>query len=279
MKESAATHSRRVAEVLDFEPGTPLQAVASDPAPREALRRAAVAQLQAAGRDRELAEAWTQLCSGELAIADVFTAGGETIGLLEPREAVAAAAACIRGRRLQLLERVLGGDPLTCVSLDFGLSTSTVSTEFRRALVSLGTGGLLAQLPSFVVHLCLAKTSGHPLTSKGCWVEWAGSRHLAIAVQRTGPEGLDSLSPAENQVCGLLLEGLSYGEISKSRRTSPRTTANQVSSVFRKLRVSGRLELLVTLVRRISGVGEVEDAKQATRTALAASATATAVQS
>jgi DNA-binding CsgD family transcriptional regulator len=60
------------------------------------------------------------------------------------------------------------------------------------------------------------------------------------------PKGL---SPAEGEVIGLVLEGQTNGEIARHRRTAPRTVANQVASIFRKLRVGSRAELYARLIR------------------------------
>jgi DNA-binding CsgD family transcriptional regulator len=57
-----------------------------------------------------------------------------------------------------------------------------------------------------------------------------------------------SLPPAELAVVGWLVEGLSYHDMARLRGTSKRTIANQIASVFRRLRVSGRNELLHRLL-------------------------------
>lgn len=60
------------------------------------------------------------------------------------------------------------------------------------------------------------------------------------------PEGErpSALSPVESEVVALLLKGYSNREIARLRGTSVRTVANQVASVFRKLGVRSRLELV-----------------------------------
>jgi DNA-binding CsgD family transcriptional regulator len=55
------------------------------------------------------------------------------------------------------------------------------------------------------------------------------------------------LSEAERAVLSLVLAGLGNAEIAKRRGRSPRTIANQVASIFRKLSVSSRFELLAAL--------------------------------
>jgi DNA-binding CsgD family transcriptional regulator len=58
------------------------------------------------------------------------------------------------------------------------------------------------------------------------------------------------LTEAERSVATLLIEGKSYLEIAKVRRTSQRTVANQIASLFRRLHISGRAELLVLLMEQ-----------------------------
>jgi DNA-binding NarL/FixJ family response regulator len=53
----------------------------------------------------------------------------------------------------------------------------------------------------------------------------------------------DELTKAEKAVAAHLLEGLSNREIAKARGTSVRTIANQVAAIFRKLKVTARVEL------------------------------------
>jgi len=52
------------------------------------------------------------------------------------------------------------------------------------------------------------------------------------------------LTRSEQEVLRLLIEGKAYQEVAALRRTSQRTVANQVASAFRKLNVSGRIDLL-----------------------------------
>ena len=53
----------------------------------------------------------------------------------------------------------------------------------------------------------------------------------------------DDLTQAEKDVAALLLEGRSNREIARARGTSVRTIANQVAAIFRKLKVTARVEL------------------------------------
>lgn len=51
------------------------------------------------------------------------------------------------------------------------------------------------------------------------------------------------LGDAEREVAAMAARGLSNREIARARGTSERTVANQLSTIFRKLGVSSRVEL------------------------------------
>ena len=66
---------------------------------------------------------------------------------------------------------------------------------------------------------------------------------------RLGHGTPDVLRPAERDVLDLILAGLSNAEIASRRRRSARTVAHQVDSIFRRLGVGSRQELLALLFR------------------------------
>ncbi len=71
---------------------------------------------------------------------------------------------------------------------------------------------------------------------------------VAVLSYRLPPAELPpSLSAAERIVALALLEGLSNSQIAKVRKTSVRTVANQVASLFQKLGVRSRAEAVVAL--------------------------------
>lgn len=65
----------------------------------------------------------------------------------------------------------------------------------------------------------------------------------------TAPK-IEGLTTAEEEVLVLLLAGRDNASISAERGTSPRTTANQVASIFRKLGVASRAELAARITTR-----------------------------
>lgn len=82
-------------------------------------------------------------------------------------------------------------------------------------------------------------------------VRVAGARFLYLSED---VEGLDedvgaSLAPAEREVARLAADGLSNEEIARARGTAARTIANQLASIYRKLGVGSRVELIALLAR------------------------------
>jgi DNA-binding CsgD family transcriptional regulator len=52
------------------------------------------------------------------------------------------------------------------------------------------------------------------------------------------------LTPVESAIVGQILEGRSNAQIAAARGCAPRTVANHVANIFRKLAVCSRLELV-----------------------------------
>jgi DNA-binding CsgD family transcriptional regulator len=66
---------------------------------------------------------------------------------------------------------------------------------------------------------------------------------------------VDGLTPAELEVLALVLDGRDTPEVARARGSSPRTIANQVASIFRKLGVGSRAELAARVLGRAVGSG------------------------
>lgn len=67
---------------------------------------------------------------------------------------------------------------------------------------------------------------------------------LAFPIDEATPR--DALTPAEHAVVAAIEAGKSNAQIARERGTSTRTVANQVASLFRKLNVGSRAELVAT---------------------------------
>jgi DNA-binding CsgD family transcriptional regulator len=67
---------------------------------------------------------------------------------------------------------------------------------------------------------------------------------LAFPIDELAPS--EALTPAEHEVVAAIEAGKSNAEIARERGTSARTVANQVGSIFKKLKVGSRAELVAT---------------------------------
>jgi DNA-binding CsgD family transcriptional regulator len=76
-----------------------------------------------------------------------------------------------------------------------------------------------------------------------------GHRFIIVSEPVADETGVHArLTDAERKVVTLILEGRSNAEIAQARSTSPRTIANQVAGIFRKLGVGSRAELAALCV-------------------------------
>lgn len=55
---------------------------------------------------------------------------------------------------------------------------------------------------------------------------------------------LYGLTPAEADVCGWIVQGLSVNDIAEARNTTPTTAKNQVAAILAKIGVGRRAELI-----------------------------------
>ena len=76
-------------------------------------------------------------------------------------------------------------------------------------------------------------------------------------------QSLKELTLAEREVTLLVLDGLTNAEIGAQRHSSPRTVANQIAAVFRKLSIHGRLELIRRLTLGVTASPPAQVAPEA----------------
>jgi len=73
-------------------------------------------------------------------------------------------------------------------------------------------------------------------------IDFAGARYTVICVPWPGAEPV-ALTAAETAVARLAAAGLSNAEIGRRRGSTPRTVANQMAAVLRKLGLGSRHQL------------------------------------
>jgi DNA-binding NarL/FixJ family response regulator len=207
------------------------------------LRDRAIAADAVAQIDVNLALFWRELMSGLCTVVDGFFTSERCYLILAPT----LGKRPLEGRRREILEAVLCGDGQKNIAMEKGLAPSTVALNARLGLESIG---LLCKPSRVHPLLMLAARAGRAqsgsLAATLSFVE-RGSEQLRVVAAPRPDRRLTGVPPAELAVVRALIEGQCYAEIAEHRGTSTRTIANQITAVFRRMRVSGRSELLQRL--------------------------------
>lgn len=233
-------------------------AVASPPLIHEThtLHLSAIAADAAATAEISLSLLWRELTRGVSRVVHGFFSHTRCYLLVST-----ATAAPIEGRRLEILESVLSGLRQKNVAMDLELAPSTVALNSRLGLESLGVVGKPSRAHPLLMLAARAAAEPAQLSARLAHLSVGRDTELrVIGAARSDRALVGVLPPAELAVIGSLIEGLTYQEIARARGTSTRTIANQISAVFRRLRVSGRNEL----VHRLFGGGGLEPARDTT---------------
>lgn len=216
------------------------------PARHADLRRLAVIADATSDMEVNLALLWREMVNGLCRVVDDFFTDDRCYLVLKPTMDVGVAR--LDGRRLDILRGVLCGQGQKNIAIDLALAPSTVALNARLALEELG----LRCKPSRVHPLLMlaAKSGSQPgstQTGTLSFVDEGPEQLRVVSVPRPDRRLFRVLPPAELAVIRLLVEGKRYDEIAALRGTSTRTIANQITAVFRRMRASGRNELLLRL--------------------------------
>jgi len=215
---------------------------------RERQRSRAIEADAASVEAADLAPLWQALTEGKLAIADHFSTQERHFLILECLDARVDTPR-LSSRQLNLLQRLLLGQPQKGLAIDYQLSASTVAGTLAETLRVLGLNVSASRAPA-LLSLMLHAHRGQAPIDRGRVSTIESERRLRVVSVKHLDEAIGSkLSRAERMVVRLRTEGRSHAEIAQLRRTSRRTIANQLASASRKLGVSGRCELLSYLSR------------------------------
>jgi DNA-binding NarL/FixJ family response regulator len=205
-------------------------------------QRAVASNLLATERIR-LARLWEELCCGQTRLVDAFFTADRCYGVFtQPDEAQGPP---LTGRRLTILHSILCAQGQKCVAIDLDLAPSTIALNARLALEALGVAGRASRVHPLLMAAAMSFCSER--VDRQGWISTLhdGSRtERVVSIERPEQSLHQVLPPAELTVVAGLVEGLPYTTMGNQRGTSTRTIANQVTSVFRRLKVSGRNELV-----------------------------------
>jgi DNA-binding NarL/FixJ family response regulator len=214
------------------------------------MERFAISKSGAAVELMSLSELWFALTTGKLTIVSSGCSERECFLRLCPRREQGAFFLAPRHR--SILRRVLAGESQKSVAIELELAVSTIAVTGSHLLAAMGARVSASRAP-LLLALAAHAATGVPLPAallartRDC-----ASDEFVLIAPRPDIELAASLSAAERDVVRALVEGRTYAEIAAHRRRSKRTIANQLASIFRKLRVRGRGELVGKLVREVA---------------------------
>jgi DNA-binding NarL/FixJ family response regulator len=183
---------------------------------------------------------WSGLISGRFSVVSTSTSS-ESVTLRVQHRSVARA----HSRAAQIFDAASRGELQKVVAIDLGVAPSSVAAMLRQVTRGMGLSCKFSRLP-LAIPLLRHMISRPELVS----IRLEPRPHdraqpvLVIEMRRCDDVIAAKLSKSEYEVARQLLEGRTYRQMASSRATSVRTIANQVSSVFKKLGVSGRFEVL-----------------------------------
>lgn len=225
----------------------------------EGLRLSAMLAEANAATDIDLANLWGELVAGTCRILDGFFTKDRHYLILSN-----ASCPPMAGRRLAIVEAVLSGTRQKSIAIDMDLAPSTVALNARLALQSLGVNGKPSRAhPLLMLAARASRDSITAVVRRSTVAARDGSALTVVSATRPDHFLGSTLPLAELDVIRSLVEGNSYAEIARSRGTSTRTIANQITAVFRRLKLSGRNELVqrLFLEKRVSIIAPRERAE------------------
>jgi DNA-binding NarL/FixJ family response regulator len=250
--ESSSSRSEVTAQAGRAQVVRLARASAENPVPEltgSELRACCVAADEASERNADLAGTWRALLGGELTIADSFHENGRCYLVLQPRK---GGRSTFSARKLDVLEHVLLGGRHKVTTHELKISASTVSMVARQALAFLGLDCPPSKVPLMLCVLAHAARTGAVRRDARLGTVRSRDGELSVLSIARPDLGLHAkLSRGEFAVLSGLVEGKSHQQIATERDASSHTVANQLTSAFRRLGLSGRLELLQALASPI----------------------------
>lgn len=209
------------------------------------LRARCVAADMTTDRTADLAGTWRALLAGDLTIVSSFHEHERCYLVVEPRR---GGRGSFSARKLAVLERVLLGGRHKVTTHELKISASTVSMVARQALAFLGLDLTPSKVPLMLCVLAHAGRDGAAHRDARISTVRARDGELSVlSIARPDVALHAKLSRGEFAVLSGLVEGKSHKQIATERDASSHTVANQLTSAFRRLGLSGRLELLQAL--------------------------------
>jgi DNA-binding NarL/FixJ family response regulator len=211
---------------------------------RALLRRAVLLREKLRAQKGE--ELWPALIDGQWTLVDRFEAGGRRLVVACRNVPRCATSLGLNDTQALALGRAITGEANKRIAIDLQVSEATVSRMIARSLKRLRLFSL-SEAAEFRAMDASVMSVGHEPTSVDVAVlsRSSGERSLARV------DGFGKLTSAERTIIAAVLDGLAREVIAERRATSPHTITNQLASIYGKLGVGSRRDL----VARLHGVG------------------------
>lgn len=206
---------------------------------REIIRRIERARTQA-GRENvdEALNNWEGLVSGRWSMVDRFDSDGRRFIVAIKNDPAHPDPRGLTLRERQIAEYVGLGCASKEIAYTLGLSETAITNCTARMQKKLGIGTRIELVAFFAPNGFRRKLAEIVLS---------GEQLLVSVNSLADTRQLASLSDTERDIVALLIAGSTNADIAQKRGSSDRTVANQIQSIFRKLTVRSRGELVAKL--------------------------------
>jgi DNA-binding NarL/FixJ family response regulator len=190
-------------------------------------------------------EFYLELVDLRLKVISHFVADERLYLVAEARDVAPSERERLSERERDVFCRLLAGQAQKATSIELGLSQSTVATHCARAFAKLHLNPDPYTVPLALVIITQAAYGAVDIANARVTASVRhGVRYVVANISRPPCGALAKLTTAEREVALALLNGSPKSEIARVRLTSVNTIGRQVSSVFSKLNVKGRYELI-----------------------------------
>jgi DNA-binding NarL/FixJ family response regulator len=208
-------------------------------------------------KPRDAVEIWQAVVAGRWSLLEHFDSEGHRCFLTRQNLPHAPCARALSEREVRIVAHASRGHSNKHIAYELGLCSSTVAAQLTSAQRKLGVSSRETLLHAFAVlggdildHAILSEPSGRSTPrhrDDDPSIRVVRFRHneqdYAMIQLAIAPQLPPSLTVAEAEVAALVIKGLPNAAIAKQRKTSVRTVANQLRSIFAKLAVGSRRQL------------------------------------
>jgi DNA-binding CsgD family transcriptional regulator len=194
---------------------------------------------------------WQAVVDGRWSLVEHFDSDGRRCFVIRKHGPTEPVSPLLNERERQIVALASVGHSNKLIAYELGLSSSRVATQLTSAARKLGVASRKTLLHAFAV---LGNRSNPPeqreqreqrndnLPARMTRFAHGGHEFAVIKID-IAPKLPSSLTVAESEIATLVIEGLSNAAIAERRRTSVRTVANQLRSIYSKLGVESRRQL------------------------------------